>query len=144
MGAQADRIGKRLRRHLEQIFKALCLEIDRELRKSTPVDTGHARANWVPSIGAPHAGEVIGDAVHAAAVAGVLSFRLGDGALWVSNAVSYVPILNYGTSSQAPPLWIEAAIDRAVATIRARYNVNIDIDRPVGEGLAAAYAPEGL
>lgn len=151
MGAGAQRIGERLRKHIEQIFKALTLEIDRELRKATPVDTGHARANWVPSVGAPHVGEVatvrvgstIGSSAHAAGVASVLSFKLGDGALWVSNAVPYLQTLNYGWSDQAPPLWIEAAIDRAVATIQARYNVKIDIDRPVGEGLASAYSPFG-
>lgn len=144
MGAQARAIGERLRRHVETLFKALVLEIDKELRKATPVDTGHARANWVPSVGAPHAGEVHGAAEHAAGVGQVLSFKLGDGALWVSNGVDYVPILNYGTSKQAPPLWIEAAVDRAVATIQARYNVKIDIDRPTGgENLAAAYSPFG-
>lgn len=140
MGAQAARIGERLKKHIESIFKALCLELDRELRKSTPVDTGFARANWVPSVASPHVGVGVAGA-HAVGVGNVMSFKLSDGALWVSNGVSYVAILNYGTSSQAPPMWIEAAIDRAIATISARYNVSIDIDRPVGEGLAVAYSP---
>lgn len=146
MGAQARAIGERLRKHVETIFKALCLEIDRELRKTTPVDTGFARANWVPSVGAPHTGEVAkvggGSAEHAAGVANVLTFKLGDGALWVSNGTSYISILNYGTSDQAGAMWIEAAVDRAVTTIQARYNVRIAIDRPTGaEGLASAYSP---
>lgn len=146
MGAQARAIGERLRKHVETIFKALCLEIDRELRKATPVDTGFARANWVPSVGAPHTGEVAkvggGSAEHAAGVGQVMRFKLEDGALWVANGVSYVPILNYGTSDQAGAMWIEAAVDRAVATIQQRYNVRIDIDRPTGaEGLAGAYNP---
>lgn len=144
MGVQSLAIGERLRKHIETIVKALVLEIDKELRKATPVDTGHARANWVPSVGAPHVGEVEGLSAHAAGVAEVLRFRLGDGAMWVSNGVDYVPILNYGTSQQAPAMWIEAAIDRAVATIQARYNIRIDIDRPTGgEALAAAYSPLG-
>ncbi len=142
MGAQSARIGDRLRKHIETIFKALVLEIDRELRASTPVDTGNARAGWVPSIATPVLVQEGSDAAHASGVAQVLRFKLGDGALWVSNGVDYVPILNYGTSDQAPPLWIEAAIDRAVATIQTRYNVRIDIDRPTGaEGLASAYNP---
>ena len=133
-----------MRKQIESIFKALTLEIDKELRRATPVDTGHARANWVPSVGAPHVGEVEGAGSHAAGVGSVLRFKLGDGALWVSNGVEYVHILNYGTSNQAPPLWIEAAVDRAVATIQARYNVSIDIDRPTGaDNLAATYSPFG-
>lgn len=152
MGAQARAIGDRLRKHIETIFKALCLEIDRELRKATPVDTGHARANWVPSVGSPHFGEVattrvagtVGSSAHAAGVASVLSFKLGDGALWVSNAVPYIEVLNYGHSNQAPPLFIEAAIDRAIATIQQRYAINISLDRPTGaENLASAYSPFG-
>lgn len=147
MGAQAERIRERLRKHVEQIFKALTLEIDRELRISTPVDTGFARANWVPSVGSPELTDLDAAAAtmaHAAGVAGVLRFKLGDGALWVSNGVSYIQILNYGTSQQAPAMWIEAAVDRAVATISARYNVSIDIDRPTGaEGLASSYSPMG-
>lgn len=143
MGVQAAAIGEQLRREIEDIFKALALEVDKELRESTPVGTGHARANWVSSVGSPHTGEVDGDGAHAAGVGQILRFKLGDGALWVSNGVDYVQILNYGTSDQAPPLWIEAAVDRAVATIQSRYNVKIDIDRPVGEGLASTYSPFG-
>lgn len=141
MGEQSRRIGERLRKHIEQIFKALVLEIDRELRKSTPVDTGFARANWVPSVGSPHVGEVLDAAARTAGLTQVIAFKLGDGALWISNGTEYIEILNYGTSDQAPPMWIEAAVDRAVATIQARYSVSIDIDRPVGEGLASAYSP---
>ncbi len=129
MGAQARAIGEQLREHIASIFKALILEVDKELRASTPVDTGHARANWVPSVGAPHAVEVDGEAAHAAGVAQVLRFKLGDGNLFESNAVDYVPILNYGWSDQAPAMFIEAAAARALATINARYNVRIEIDR---------------
>lgn len=149
MATESRAIGEKLRRHIEQIFKALTLEIDRELRKSTPVDTGHARANWVPSVGAPHVGEAdvvrvgstIGSSAHASGVAEVLRFKLGDGDLWVSNAAPYIEILNYGWSDQAPRMFIEAAVERAIATINARYSVSISIDRPVGEGLASAYSP---
>jgi hypothetical protein len=144
VGRHSEAIGARLRAHIEAIFKALVLEIDKELRRATPVDTGNARAAWMPSVGVPNLVEEGSSAAHAAGVGQVLAFKLGDGALWVSNGVDYVPILNYGTSDQAPPLWIEAAIDRAVATINARYNVKIDIDRPVGaENLASAYSPFG-
>ena len=80
VGRQADAIGERIRKRLETIFKALVLEIDKELRRSTPVDTGHARANWVPSVGAPREVAVQGGEAHAAGVAEVLSFRIGDGA----------------------------------------------------------------
>lgn len=149
MGAQAQAIGERLRKHTEMIFKALCLEIDRELRIATPVDTGFARANWVPSVGLPHEGEArkvgSGSSEHAAGVGQVMRFKLEDGTLWVSNSVDYVALaLNYGSSSQAPAMFIEAAVDRAVAMIQARYSVRISIDRDPGAGgLVASYSPFG-
>lgn len=148
MGQQAEAIRSKIKKQIETIFKALTLEIDRELRIATPVDTGYARANWVPSVGSPHVGDVgarglVGSSAHAAGVGQVLRFRLEDGTTWVSNSAEYIQRLNYGHSKQAPAMFIEAAVDRAIATIQTRYNVKIDVDRPVGEGLASAYNPMG-
>jgi len=159
MGRQAAAIGDRLRSELANACKALALEIDRELRRKgigTPVDTGHARAGWVPSVGTPVLAEVTGtdSSAHDQGVAQVLTFKLGDGALWISNAVPYVPRLNRGHSKQAPPLFIEAAVDRALVTIQARYAKRIDISglasqirselgAPGADNLASAYSPFG-
>jgi hypothetical protein len=137
VGRQSEAIGRALRAELGKLCKMLALEIDKELRKSTPVDTGHARANWVPSVGSPHVGEVeqmrvarnVGSTAHANGVAQVLRFKLGDGDLYISNAVPYVPVLNLGWSDQAPRLWIEMAIDRAIATVSARYAGRAVVDR---------------
>ncbi len=132
MGSQSAAIGEQLRNALAQACRALALEIDKELRRSgtgTPVDTGHARANWVPSIGTPALEEVEGLSAHAAGVAAVLKFKLGDGALFISNGVPYINRLNYGHSKQAPRLFVEACIDRALSTIQARYAGRISIDR---------------
>lgn len=135
MGAQSRAYGIAMRRVVEQACKALVLEINRELRKSgsgTPVDTGHARANWVPSVGQPYDGEH-GPAVAALdaaeGAAAVLSFKLGDGALYITNNVPYLNALNYGHSKQAPRLFIEACVDRAIAKVQARFEGRIDLDR---------------
>lgn len=124
MGAQSKRIGDRLRAELGNVVKALILEIDANLRKATPVDTGHARASWVPSIGAPATAEPSGrsDADHATGVAAVLGFKLADGALYESNNAPYVQQLNLGGSRQAPVGFVEVAIDQALATIQSRYD----------------------
>ena len=47
---QSKAIGAQLRTAAADIVKATILEIDANLREVTPVATGHARANWVPSI----------------------------------------------------------------------------------------------
>lgn len=129
MGRQAGRIAEQLRAYIAQVFKSLCIEIDKELRESTPIDTGNARGGWVPSVGQPTIIERGDEIAHAIGMAQVLSFKLGDGDLWIANGVNYVPILNLGTSSQAPAEFIEQAIERAIATIRQRYDVSINVDK---------------
>lgn len=131
MGKQSDKIGEQLKAQIATAAKALILQIDANLRRSTPVDTGHARANWVPSVGSAHSGEVTGDGAHAAGTAGVLGFRLGDGALFEANSVPYIQRLNDGHSTQAPALFVEAAVDQALAKIRQRYAGKVDIDKPM-------------
>jgi hypothetical protein len=134
MGAQSSRIGDRLRAELGNVVKALILEIDANLRASpdqggTPVDTGHARASWTPGISSPPdaVSSNAGDGTHDAGVAKLLAYKLSDGPAYESNHTPYINSLNYGHSKQAPRLFIEAAVDKAVATIQARYNARIDV-----------------
>lgn len=148
MGRQSAAIGVQLRSAIATVAKALTLEVDNEVRQSTPVGTGRARAHWVPSVGAPVLVDANGSAAHAAGVAQVMRFKLEDGVLWISNGVDYVPLLNYGRSDQAPAMFIEAAMDRATATIQSRCRGHIDIGRSqlgaaAAENLAAAFSPFG-
>lgn len=147
-----------MRKLVARTASALILEIDKELRAKgtgTPVDTGHARRNWVPSVASPFEGIALSNAEHDAGVAVVIRFKLGDGALYLSNNVPYVPRLNLGWSKQAPAGFIEAAIMRADATIRSKFaDVVIDVTGALNEmsqsagavaaeGIAAAYSPFG-
>lgn len=148
MSAFVDRIAKKLNAEIERVCKMAVLEIDKELRRSTPVDTGHARANWIPSVGQPHRGEVEGMGTHAQGVAQVLAFKLGSGTLYVTNNVPYIRRLNEGSSKQAPSLFVEAAVDRAIQTVRRKTGANVsrsEFQSAVGaEGaanLASAYLP---
>lgn len=129
MGKQSEKIGAQLKKQIATMAKALTLQIDANVRKATPVDTGHARANWVPSVGSPHSGEVQGGSAHDQGVTRVLAFKLEDGALYVSNAVPYVPRLNDGHSKQAPSLFIETAVDQAVAKLKQRYAGPIALEK---------------
>ena len=155
MPSQAAAIGERLRREVANVCKMIALEIDKELRRRTPVDTGHARRNWIPSVGVPARVEAKDDRPHAEGVAAVLSYQLADGALWVANNVPYIRRLNYGHSSQAPAGFVEMAIDAALARVARKVkNTAIDVtamrssfQSEVGgsaaENLASAYDPFG-
>jgi hypothetical protein len=151
MGQQSARIAAALTAKVQRAAQALVLQIDRELRMSTPVDTGHARRNWVPSVGEPSTGEVADESAHAAGIAAVMAYKLGSGALWVSNGVPYIRALNYGHSQQAPAGFVEAAIDRAMSAVRAKHGEIAELQQQfrsemgaqAADNIAAAYSPFG-
>ncbi len=153
-GAAAQRVQAKLHALIERAMKSLVLEIDRELRRSgtgTPVDTGHARANWVPSVSTPFTAIVDGSssAAHDAGLAEVLAYKLASGAtLYLSNNVPYIRRLNNGWSEQAPALFVEACIARALAKVKAKTGVDLGVsafESSVGgsgaEGMASSYSP---
>lgn len=156
MGAQADAIGRALTAHVETAAKALVLAITANLIKATPVNTGWARANWVPSIGTPYTATAgteksVSNADQQAGQASVLSYKLAGGLLYVSNNVPYIGILNYGSSKQAPAGFVELAIAQALQEVQQKFSVDFGLASFVGEqgglgaeGLASSYAPEGL
>jgi len=119
---QVAELDDALRRIVADAVKALIMEVDANLREACPVDTGHARANFVPRIGAPFAGVASGPGEHDAGVASLLSFKLGDGDAFVTNNVPYIGPLIGGHSDQAPAGWDLEAIDKAVQTIQAQYD----------------------
>lgn len=115
---------KSLEGFTERLVQRLALNVTALLIKDTPVDTGWARANWVPSIGTPRS-RTAGSRAAAEdgridlgpqssgqlAVAG--GYRLGP-AIFISNNVPYINELNSGSSRQAPAAFVQSAILRAI------------------------------
>lgn len=96
----------------------------------TPVDTGWARANWVPEIGKRFEGTagnrgsaeqgIIDQAPAQKGIAEVaLRYRLKDGPVFVSNNVPYIESLNDGSSKQAPSGFVQSALLEAINTVTA-------------------------
>lgn len=113
----------------EKVVTKLTLDITANLIEATPVDTGWARANWVPNIGSAYdPGDVIefdsreerqsrtpqARADQQAGTASVLTYRLERGPIFVTNNVPYIQILNEGSSRQAPSAFIESAIQQGI------------------------------
>lgn len=118
---------------------ALALNINANLRDSppggTPIDTGWASANWVPSIGEPailpgepadrREGPTIAEVTARARVADqgvndVLSWRLADGPIFSTNSVPYIGALNAGHSPQSPRGFVQTAIEKGVRQTYSR------------------------
>ena len=130
-------ITDQLERGVERLIIRLSLGIVARLQSQpgdggTPIDTGWARANWAPSIGAPNLGPAprppdggasVGPQA-AASAAGVAelaaTYRLRRGPVFISNHVPYIERLNAGHSRQAPPGFVQAAIVREVRALADR------------------------
>jgi hypothetical protein len=114
---------------VELLIKKITLDIVANLKRApseggTPVDTGWARANWIPNIGTPKQGvagqrpdspnsastteQSTGEAVVAT------SYKLEQGSVHITNNVPYIVFLNEGSSRQAPRGFVQAAIAKAV------------------------------
>lgn len=155
MGAAADKLAARLESLIERAAKALILEINRELRKKgtgTPVDTGHARASWIPAVGAPNLVEPVGNdsSIASAGTAQVMAYKLAQGTLYLSNVAPYIRRLNEGSSQQAPAMFVERAVATAMQKIKAKLGVDFGLDQFIAdagagaaENLAEAYSPFG-
>lgn len=117
MASSRAKIRAALDRRIEQAVARIAVNVTHELVAITPVDTGWARANWIPAVGQPARGT--GTSRQAAGLAEVVAFRLEHGKAFVSNNVPYIRRLNAGHSKQAPAAFVEYAVAKGVAESRA-------------------------
>jgi hypothetical protein len=117
--------------HVGEAVRRIAVEVTAELTAATPVDTGWARANWIPYLGVnteksdPVGGSArsVGSAAGAQA-RGVVTIvtapakDLANKGAVVINAVPYIGILNDGHSQQAPAGFVQVAIDKALGNVR--------------------------
>lgn len=112
---------------------ALALNVNANLRDNpplgTPIDTGWASANWLPSVGeakvmdskpALSSGPTVAEIAARAAVADaglndVLAWRLTDGPIFSTNNTEYIAALNDGHSPQSPRGFVTNAIIKAIS-----------------------------
>lgn len=114
---------------------ALGLNINANLRDSppggTPIDTGWASVNWLPSVGEPKIvpanikEPTVADVQSRAQLAQagtneVLSWRPTDGPIFSTNNVPYIEPLNAGHSPQSPRGFVQTAIEKAVRMTYSR------------------------
>lgn len=137
MTDQIDFVIADLDRYTRGEVIALALNVNANLRDApplgTPIDTGWASANWVPSVGEPFTdpaasqvrdptpGQVAARAqVAEQGVNEVLSWRNGDGPIFSTNNVPYIIPLNNGHSGQSPRGFVQAAIEKAIRMTYSR------------------------
>lgn len=153
MTAQSRAWRRNAEKQVTRVVQAFALELIAALKRNpassstgTPVDTGHARANWILSVGSPDTAERGrgGDDGRAA----ILAWSLDEGPIYANNNAPYILRLNDGWSDQQPAGFIERAIDEAQDVIRRKFvDANIivgTVDAIGGDAagnLADAYNP---
>lgn len=108
-------IAAAVRRNTVKTVKKAAIAADQAAVLATPVDTGRLRGNWLVNIGSALTGETSfskgkdgstsGDVTRSTleqAQATIKSYKLGRGAIFISNNVVYAPLVDAGSSAQAP------------------------------------------
>lgn len=132
-GSKMIRGADALPARMSRLKRRFALAIDRRLIFNTPVDRGIARSNWIVSIGAPvefsrlafAPGFQLGVNESANATAAfndalaVLSRNIPDGVpVFIVNNVSYIGVLNNGSSQQAPANFVQISIMGGISAVR--------------------------
>ena len=100
--------------------RSLALRAFRNIILSTPVDEGRARGNWQLSVATPISSQVEdfdrsgGATISKGASVVRAVFRVKYPTLWITNNLPYIQRLNEGHSAQAPVMFVETAIKRAL------------------------------
>lgn len=128
------RAGK-ISKNTDGLVKKVILAVDQAVVLATPVDTGRARANWRPSIGAPITDTLPAPpnkqaGLRSALDAGEQVARQYKGGVnsptvHITNSLPYIKYLNDGSSKQAPRNFVNTAILLAVSAIRRARIVDI-------------------
>ncbi len=102
--------------------RSLALAINQTVILSTPVKTGHARANWQVSLAAPIDKELDAEDKSGTSTIvknkAVILTRPPRVDIILSNNVPYINELNRGSSAQAPASFVQIAILAAAAALQ--------------------------
>lgn len=125
--SQTRRVISQLDEFTEDLISRLTLEITGELIEATPVDTGWARANWVPQIGSSfeetagtkeeaELGQIDQGQQQQGISEVTSSYRLPR-LVYVTNNVPYINRLNEGSSEQAPAGFVQNSIEVGIREV---------------------------
>ena len=100
---------------MDKVTRKVVLDVQSDLSKATPVDTGRARSNWLPSVGLPNSTTTT--STNGSPMPSFAGYKVGM-SLFISNNLPYISRLNEGWSKQAPAMFVEKAVQKAVNRIK--------------------------
>lgn len=135
-----NRTADRLVRAVDLIIREVATAIGNTVIDRTPVDTGEARSNWLPSLGVPIRGTIepyspypkfskangqgAAETANAAPakqrLRGAVAARQPGQSIIIQNNVDHITELNRGSSAQAPRLFVETAVQEGIRTLNGK------------------------
>lgn len=125
-GALISSIGKNLESNANNMTGRFCNQILFNVCTTTPVDTGQARGNWRMQTDSPDKNQYIGKSYYDPI--GIATYNKGASningkdlsSVYITNNLPYIVPLNFGSSKQAPPHFIESCVNSAVKSINTK------------------------
>jgi len=97
-------------------IRQMAFIIDRDVVENTPVKTGHAESNWIPTINAPSK-QIIELGQSPQKVMDVTRDMDLTDTIFITNNLPYIKPLNDGSSKQMAAGFVERAIQRGKASL---------------------------
>lgn len=115
-GSQIKQFEEKAGKNITTVIRKTAFDLSKQVIEETPVDTGRAKGNWLPSIGSPDS-RVIDVVTESAAIEKVrdsVSGINGDVSYFLTNSLPYIRKLEYeGHSPQQKTGWVRLAMQRA-------------------------------
>lgn len=130
---QIKALGRDIDQLTERAVVRVTLNVEDELKRANPVDTGWSRANWIPSVGQPVEGAAgspdnvsPAESAQSSGESSVLAYALRRGKAFISNNVRYVLSLNARGARHAfnsngrieDSEWVQRAVEKGVRDTR--------------------------
>jgi hypothetical protein len=119
--SELDRWAEKTKQTADQVVRSTLLQITEMVIMRTPVDTGRARGNWLPSLGSPASGEGSPDPGGTQTIQSALPvIRDATGDIYyLTNNLPYIRRLEYeGWSGQAPAGMLRVSVQEFERALR--------------------------
>ncbi len=107
-------------------------EIGYRIVLNTPIDTGKARGNWYPSLGAPDMSvseSARGSGVSIGRIQSFVKSSTNPGTVYLTNSLPYIDLLDGGWSGQAPQGFTNKSIRQGLARAKKTQLISYPKDR---------------
>ncbi len=120
MANDVDRVIRDMNAFVAGVVRVISVSVTNNVTVSTPVDTGFAKSNWIPSVGKPKSSPSgsrtsVSSGAQKSGLGRLKSYRVTQGRVFIVNNVEYIGDLNSGSSSQAPAGFVQGGIARGVS-----------------------------